>query len=128
MVRSLNRAVQWFATHPRLTAVLVWLVALVVHPASLYALPFAVGLIAIDDVNTVVTKEIMPGVVDGYFKAGPLIAMMKARFTRKWIGPSIQENLMFKPMRGGSYKKGGTFNVQRQQTRTGLLFTPRYLN
>ena len=50
--------------------------------------------IQLDDVNTVVTKEIQPGVVDGYFKAGPLIAMSKARFTRKWIGPQIQENFI----------------------------------
>ena len=50
--------------------------------------------IQLDDVNTVVTKEIQPGVVDGYFKAGPLIAMCKARFTRKWIGPQIQENFL----------------------------------
>jgi hypothetical protein len=48
--------------------------------------------IQLDDVNTTTTKEIMPGVVDGYFKAGPLIAMAKARFTRKWVGPQIQEN------------------------------------
>jgi hypothetical protein len=33
---------------------------------------------------------------------------------------------MFKPMIGGSYKKGATFNVLRQQTRTGMLFNPRY--
>lgn len=83
--------------------------------------------IQLDDVNTVTTKEIMPGVVDGYFKAGPAIALCKKRFTRKWVGPQIQENFMYKPMIGGSYKKGATFNVLRQQTRTGLLFTPRYL-
>src|SRR5512142_2121185 len=82
--------------------------------------------IQLDDVNTVTTKEIMPGVVDGYFKAGPLIAMMKARFTRKWIGPQIQENFLYKPMKGGAYAKGASFDVTRRQTRTGLLFTPRY--
>lgn len=82
--------------------------------------------IQLDDVNTVTTKEIMPGVVDGYFKAGPVIAMAKARFTRKWIGPQIQENFMYKPMQGGAYKKGAAFNVVRRQTRTGLLFGPRY--
>jgi hypothetical protein len=82
--------------------------------------------IQLDDVNTVTTKEIMPGVVDGYFRAGPFIAMAKARFTRKWIGPQIQENFMYKPMKGGAYKKGAAFNVVRHQTRTGLLFTPRY--
>jgi hypothetical protein len=82
--------------------------------------------IQLDDVNTVVTKEITPGVVDGYFRAGPVIAMAKSRFTRKWIGPQIQENFMFKPMKGGAYKKGSTFDVTRRQTRTGMLFTPRY--
>jgi hypothetical protein len=50
--------------------------------------------IQLDDVNTTVTKEIAPGVVDGYFRAGPFIAMAKARFTRKWIGPQIQENFI----------------------------------
>lgn len=82
--------------------------------------------IQLDDVNTTVTREIEPGVVDGYFKAGPFIAMAKGRFNRKWIGPQIQENFMYKPMKGGSYRKGGTFDITRRQTRTGLLFGPRY--
>lgn len=82
--------------------------------------------IQLDDVNTTVTKEIEPGVVDGYFKAGPFIAMAKSRFNRKWIGPQIQENFMYKPMKGGAYKKGGSFDIDRRQTRTGLLFGPRY--
>lgn len=29
-------------------------------------------------------------------------------------------------MKGGAYKKGGSFDVTRLQTRTGLLFNPRY--
>jgi hypothetical protein len=82
--------------------------------------------IQLDEVNTTVTKEIEPGVVDGYFKAGPLIAMCKARFNRKWIGPQIQENFMYKPMKGGAYRKGTSFDITRRQTRTGLLFGPRY--
>ena len=82
--------------------------------------------IQLDEVNTTTTKVIMPGVVDGYFKAGPVTAMCKARFTRKWVGPQIQENFMYKPMKGGAYAKGATFDVTRRQTRTGMLFTPRY--
>lgn len=82
--------------------------------------------IQLDDINTVTTKTIMPGVVDGYFKAGPLLAMLKSRFTRKWVGPQIQENFMYKPMKGGAYAKGASFDITRRQTRTGLLFTPRY--
>jgi hypothetical protein len=82
--------------------------------------------IQLDEVNTTVTKEIEPGVVDGYFKAGPFIAMAKSRFNRKWIGPQIQENFMYKPMKGGAYRKGASFDITRRQTRTGLLFGPRY--
>jgi hypothetical protein len=82
--------------------------------------------ILLDEVNTVATKTINPGVVDNYFKAGPLMAYLKKRFTRKWNGPLIQENYEYAAMRGGAYAKGGTFNTQRRQTRTGMLFTPRY--
>ena len=82
--------------------------------------------IQLDDINTVTTKTIMPGVVDGYFKSGPLISMMKSRFTRKWVGPQIQENFLYKPMKGGAYAKGAGFDITRRQTRTGLLFSPRY--
>lgn len=82
--------------------------------------------ILLDDVNTVTTKTIMPGVVDNFFRSGPVIAYMKNRFTRKWLGPTIQENYMYAPMRGGAYKKGATFNTTKRQTRSGILFTPRY--
>jgi hypothetical protein len=50
--------------------------------------------IQLDEVNTVATKMIMPGVVDNYFKAGPLMAYLKTRFNRKWTGPQIQENYL----------------------------------
>jgi len=121
----LRDAALWLRSHPLLTALAVWLWALLDLESASGAL-LVVGIIQLDDVNTTVTKEIQPGVVDGYFKAGPNIAMAKARFTRKWIGPQIQENFMYKPMQGGAYKKGTAFNVQRRQTRTGLLFSPRY--
>ena len=114
-------------TFLQILAVLSLWVWYFVDPASLpLGSLVAFGIIQLDDVNTTVTKEIAPGVVDGYFKAGPVIAMAKARFTRKWIGPQIQENFMYKPMKGGAYKKGTAFNVDRRQTRTGMLFSPRY--
>jgi hypothetical protein len=116
---------QWLRDHPRFLSILVvLLVARYLYPSA--ALAYMIGAIVLDDVNTVVTKEIQPGVVDGYFRGGPCIAMCKARFTRKWIGPQIQENFMFKPMKGRAYKKGTSFDTDRRQTRTGLLFTPRY--
>jgi hypothetical protein len=129
LLSTLAAAADTLRVHSRLTAVAVWLLTLWIHPdlaLGTGAVIFMIGEIQLDDINTVTTKEIMPGVVDGYFKSGPFIAMARNRFTRKWIGPQIQENFMYKPMKGGAYKKGATFNVDRQQTRTGLLFTPRY--
>ena len=79
-----------------------------------------------DEVNTQTTKTILPGVVDSFFKQGPLVALAKNRFTRRWAGPQIQENFVYGSMLGGAYKKGATFNVNKPQTRTGMLFTPRY--
>lgn len=82
--------------------------------------------ILLDDVNTITTKDIMPGVADNFFKSGPVTAYLKNRFTRKWVGPQIQENYLYKPMKGGAYAKGGVFDVTKRQVASGMLFTPRY--
>src|SRR6266540_3963624 len=98
ILRGLTASVHWLEAHPRLTAAVLLLAAAYLHPSALL---LVVGVLQLDDVNTVVTKEIQPGVVDAYFRAGPAIAMCRQRFTRKWIGPQMQENFMFKPMKGG---------------------------
>ena len=124
--RGIQRGIACVRANPIFTAVLVALVGWLTggwRPE--YGL-FLVGAIQLDDVNTVTTKTIMPGVVDNFFKAGPVIAYLKSRFTRRWVGPQIQENYMYAPMRGGAYKKGATFNITKRQTRTGMLFVPRY--
>jgi hypothetical protein len=86
----------------------------------------ALGAILLDETNTVATKSIMPGVADNFFKAGPILAYLKSRFTRKWAGPLIQDNYLYKPMKGGAYRKGGTFDITKHQTFSGIQFTPRY--
>lgn len=80
----------------------------------------------LDEVNTVTQKKILPGVVDNYFKAGPVIAMLKTRYNRRWNGPQIQENFLYDSPQAGSYRPGASFPLIRKQTKTGLLFTPRY--
>ena len=82
--------------------------------------------VLLSEVNSIATKKIMPGVVDQFFKAGPMIAYLRRRFNQRWAGPQIQENYLFRPMKGGAYAKGQTFDVTKQQTHTGMLFTPRY--
>lgn len=82
--------------------------------------------ILLDEVNTITTKRIMPGVADNFFKAGPLMAYLRNRFTQKWSGPTIQENYLYKPMKGGARSKGASFDISPRQTYTGIQFTPKY--
>jgi hypothetical protein len=82
--------------------------------------------ILLDEVNTITQKRIMPGVVDNFFKAGPITAYLRSRFTQKWYGPIIQENYLFRPMKGGSYRPGGTFDLTKITPYTGIQFTPRF--
>ena len=82
--------------------------------------------ILLDEVNTITQKTIMPGVVDNFFKSGPLMAYLRSRFTRRWNGPLIQENYLFRPMKGGAYRPGGVFDTTKVTPYTGIQFTPRY--
>ncbi len=81
----------------------------------------------LDEINTLTTKKIMPGLVDNFFKNSPLLAYLKKNRYKVWQGgPTIQENYLYKPMKGGSYAKGGSFDISKRQTKSGLQFTPRF--
>lgn len=80
-----------------------------------------------DEINTAATKRILPGVADSFFKADPLLEYLKRNRYQVWTGgPQIQENYIFRPMIGGSYTKGKSFNVSQLQTKSGLVFDPRF--
>ena len=83
--------------------------------------------IQFNDFDTAATKKILPGVAENFFKGGPLMAYLRNRFTDRWTGISIQANFRYKPMKGGAYAPGAAFDITKRQTRTGLIFTPRYL-
>jgi hypothetical protein len=81
----------------------------------------------LDEINTLTTKKIMPGLVDNFFKNSPVLAFLKRNRYKVWTGgPQIQENFLYKPMKGGSYRKGATFDISKRQTKTGLLFDPKF--
>lgn len=107
-------------------------VLVLVHPGgadahTLHTAPLIFGVINLDPINTATTKNIMPGCADDFFKGDPLLEFMKKRHHVYPGGPLIQENLLYKPMRGGAYAKGtGGFDISKRQTFTGLQFTPRY--
>jgi len=83
--------------------------------------------IQFNEIDTVTTKEIMPGLVDNFFKAGPLMAFLKRNRYKVWRGgPQIQQNYLYAPMKGGAYAKGAQFNVTKRQTMSGLIFTPKF--
>ncbi len=81
----------------------------------------------LDEVNVLARKRILPGLVDNFFKNSPLLAFVKNNRRGDWTGgPQIQENFIYKPMKGGSYKKAAQFDISKRQTKAGLLFDPRY--
>lgn len=81
----------------------------------------------LDEINTAVTKNIQPGVVDGYFKAGPLMRYVKEKRMKSFPGgASIQSNFLYAPMKGGPYAPGAQFDTTRRQTKAGFNLTPKY--
>lgn len=84
-----------------------------------------------DELNTATRKDILPSLVDNFFRNGPVIRYCKEKRLRIFKGGTgIQENTLFKPMIGGPYARGGKFNITRRQTKTGLFFTMKtyYVN
>jgi hypothetical protein len=76
-----------------------------------------------DEINTATRKDILPSLVDNFFKNGPVVRYCKEKRMRPFKGgTNIQENFLYKPMKGGAYARGGKFNVDRRQTKTGLQF------
>ncbi len=77
-----------------------------------------------DELNTATRKDILPSLVDNFFKNGPTIRYTKEHRLRIFKGGTgIQENTLFKPMVGGPYARGSKFNITRRQTKTGMFFT-----
>jgi hypothetical protein len=130
-MQQIARFLRWAAAHPRLTAAFVYVLALYFDPTLLalggLGLPFLIGQVNLDPINTATTKNIMPGLADNFFKNDPLMEFLKARHHVYPGGPQIQENFLYKPMIGQAYAKGtGGFNISKRQTFAGLLFGPKY--
>lgn len=124
LLRSVNELI---IKHPRVAALALWVIGLLIHPHAVFAAPFLMGIVNLDPINTATTKNIMPGLADDFFKNDPLLEFMKTRHHTYPGGPQIQENFLFKPMIGGAYAKGvGGFNISKRQTFAGLLFGPKY--
>jgi hypothetical protein len=83
----------------------------------------------LDPVNTISTKTIVPGVVDGVFRNSPLLAFLRSNSLEPYEGgPSWQFNILYDVMNGGAYNPGETFDISQVQVATGTTITPRYYN
>ena len=81
----------------------------------------------VNEVNVYTLTHIVPGVVDGVFKNDPLLAYLKANGIQRIQGGAkggtmIQENFIYKPMIGGAYAPGGTFDITKRRTADGGTF------
>lgn len=80
-----------------------------------------------DEVNLTTLKEIYPKVIeDNFFLDTPFQAYLRARAIPFTGGAFMQNSFLYKPMIGGSYAKGGSFNITKRQTLAGTQFDPKY--
>lgn len=77
----------------------------------------------LDELNVATRKRILPGLVDSFFKNGPVMRFVKEKRLKIFPGGThIQSNFLYKPMKGAAYKKGGQFDITKRQTKAGLKF------
>jgi hypothetical protein len=78
----------------------------------------------VDEISVYTKQHIVPGVVDGVFKHDPLLAYLKANGIQRHRGSTFkfQENIIYKPLIGGDYAIGTTFDLTKRRTAEGLTF------
>lgn len=78
-------------------------------------------------VNTVTTKKIYPGVVDNFFKSGPVMGYLRQSRLVPWPGGTeIQENFLYGAFRASARAKGGRFTNEKRRNLAGAVFGPKY--
>ncbi len=82
----------------------------------------------VNELNITTLKEIYPRVVqDNFFRNAPFLAYLRDHCLVPFGGGEVMQNtFIYGPMKGGSYPKGGNFNIVKPQTLAGTFFDPRY--
>jgi hypothetical protein len=82
----------------------------------------------LDELNVTTLKEIWPRVIfDQFFKATPFAAYLRAKCLTPFSGGAFMQNThIVKPMIGGAYAPGGSWNITKRQTLTATFFDPKY--
>jgi len=81
-----------------------------------------------DEINLTTLKEIYPVVIeDNFFLDTPFQAYLRAKSLVPFGGGAFMQNtFLYAPMIGGSYAKGGSFNITKRQTLAGTQFDSKY--
>ncbi len=82
----------------------------------------------LDEINLTTLKEIYPKkIADNFFADTPFQAYLRDHCLVPFGGGAfMQSTFLYKPMIGGAYAKGDTFNTTKRQTLAGVLFDPKY--
>src|SRR5262245_4385508 len=82
----------------------------------------------LDELNVTTIKEIWPRVIfDQFFKATPFAAYLRNKCLAPFGGGAFMQNShIVRPMIGGAYAPGGTWNITKRQTLTATVFDPKY--
>ena len=83
---------------------------------------------ALDELNTIVKKEIFPKwVEDLLYKGAPFWAYMRRNLVETFKGGALmQQPFLYGRQPGGAYAKGGTFSMAKPQVLEATQFQPRY--
>lgn len=80
--------------------------------------------------DSLTRKVFMPGMVDGIFRSGALLAYLKANCLKTWPGGGVntwQEDFIFNRLNGSYLSRNGgdTFDISRKQIEAGLTWDAR---
>jgi hypothetical protein len=82
----------------------------------------------LDELNAVTLKEIYPKVIeDNFFLDTPFLAYLRNQCLTPFGGGAFMQNVfLYKPLIGGAYARGGSFNISKRQTIATTQFDPKY--
>jgi hypothetical protein len=80
-------------------------------------------ILTYNDLTSKTVDKIVPRIVDSVFKNSPVLTRLKNKRRFQFEGGlTIRHNIMYAPLKGGSYQRGQAFDTSAVQTDTALYF------
>jgi len=81
-----------------------------------------------NDISAVTVADIVPELVDNYYKVSPVFVLVFKGDTVKPFpgGTQIQQPIQYAPLKAGSFAPGGTFDISYVNTDTAMTFFVKY--